>query len=50
MRALHQVSAVGDDFTVTDNASLPTAAAEALRDAIGTENISGAVTISGNGP
>ena len=48
--ALHGVTSVGADFTVTDNTILSTTDAEALRDAIGTSNIGGTVTISGNAP
>jgi hypothetical protein len=47
---LHDVTAIVGDLTVADNPSLPTSAAEALRDAIGIENIGGTITISGNGP
>ena len=46
--ALHGVISVGSDFTITDNLELLTADAEALRDAIGTSNIGGTVTIGGN--
>ena len=46
--ALHGVTSVGADFTVTDNDTLLTADAETLRDAIGLGNIGGSVTISGN--
>ena len=46
--ALHGVTSVGEDFVVKDNTSLPTADAEALRDAIGVTNIGGTVLIIGN--
>jgi len=48
VRALHGITSVGSDFTITDNTELLTEDAEALRDAIGTDNIGGTVTISGN--
>ena len=44
--ALHGVTLVGTQLVITDNISLPSAYAEALRDAI--DAIGGAVTISGN--
>jgi len=46
--ALHGLTSIGDAFTISDNVDLLTEDAEALRDAIGTENIGGTVTISGN--
>ena len=48
--ALHGVTAVEGEFTITDNAALPTSEANALLDAIGEENVIGPVTISGNAP
>ena len=39
---------IGNDFTIIDHTDLLTSDAEALRDAIGTDNIGGTVTISGN--
>jgi hypothetical protein len=39
---------IDGDFTFTDNPMLPTCKIEQLRDAIGTGNITGDVTISGN--
>jgi hypothetical protein len=47
--ALHGVESVASDFHVSENATHATTAVEALRDAIGSENIGGNVTISGNG-
>ena len=44
------IDTVGADFTVTDNLQLPTADANALRDAIDRTDIGGAITISGNAP
>ena len=38
----------GTDLIFQDNPTLPTCAVEALRDAIGTDNIGGSVSISGN--
>jgi hypothetical protein len=46
--ALETVDTVAVDLTITDNPTLATSDAEALRDAIG--SIGGSVTISGNGP
>ena len=46
--ALHEVTSVGYGLTITDNTELLTSDAEALRDAIGTDNIGSSVTISGN--
>jgi hypothetical protein len=40
---------VGGDFYITDNLSLPSSQAEALRDSVGTGNIGGDIVISGNG-
>ena len=45
---LHGLESVGGSFSIRDNTALPDAEAEALRDAIGTSNIGGSVTISGN--
>jgi hypothetical protein len=46
--ALENVASVGLDFNVSGNWCLETAAAEAVRDAIGTSNIGGTITIVGN--
>ncbi len=46
--SLHNITFVGSDFTITENLKLLTSDAEALRDAIGTSNISGTITIRGN--
>jgi len=46
--ALHNIVSVVDDFRVTDNTALLTEDAQELRDAIGTTNIGGTVSISGN--
>ncbi len=46
---LHTVEQIGGDLIIKNNTDLPTADAEAMRDAIGTDNIRGSVTISGNG-
>ena len=46
---LHAVTGIDGDLTVAGNPLLGAAAAEALRDAIGVEHISGAVTIADNG-
>ena len=47
--SLHGVLNVADNLTITDNAMLTDADAQALVDAIGSENIGGDVTIEGNG-
>jgi hypothetical protein len=47
---LFSIDTIGGSFSVTDNPSLATAAAEALRDAVGPADIGGAITISGNAP
>ncbi|MBA2320284.1 MAG: hypothetical protein H0V89_03925, partial [Deltaproteobacteria bacterium] len=44
------IESVDGDLTITDNTALSTSEAEALLDAIGVENIGGAVTLSGNAP
>ena len=46
--ALYGLGTIGGDVMITDNLSLGDDAAQALIDAIGEENISGEVTISGN--
>lgn len=46
---LHGVTNIGGDLSIIDNAGLATQDAEALRDAIGTSNVGGVITISGNG-
>lgn len=46
--ALHGVESVGGDLQIYMNTALPTASAEALRDAIGVENIAGEIQIEGN--
>jgi len=48
LSGLMGVEEVDGDLTITWNAQLPTATAEALRDAIGTSNIGGSVTIANN--
>ncbi len=45
---LLNVESVGGDLQITDNPLLPTSQAEGLRDTIGTGNIGGSITISGN--
>jgi hypothetical protein len=47
---LNGVPSIGGWFTIQNNTSLPTASATALRDHIGTGNIAGTITISGNAP
>ena len=46
---LHSVESVTGDLTVANNPKLASDDAEALRDAIDTDNISGSVTLSNNG-
>jgi len=46
---LMEVEAVGGNFSVQNNTLLSDADGEALRDAIGSENIGGTITIGGNG-
>jgi hypothetical protein len=49
--ALRNITSLNGSFIITNNPFLPTVGeAEALRDAIGVENIRGTITISGNGP
>ena len=47
---LHSVESVGRNLTIEKNDSLKTSSANALRDAIGSSNIGGKITISGNKP
>ena len=46
---LLEIEAVGENFSVRNNSSLPNAKAITLRDLIG-EGIAGTVSISGNSP
>ncbi len=46
---LHHVTSVGD-VNVTDNPNLSSQTVDDLIEAIGTENISGTITVSGKGP
>ena len=47
---LHGVEDIKGDLTISNNPELTTEDAQALEDAIGTDNIRGTVTISNNGP
>lgn len=48
LRELHGITMVGERLSITNNAMLPTCEAEALRDAIGVENIGGTISIAEN--
>ena len=45
---LDGIQQLGGDLNISNDTSLGTDAAEALRDAIGTDNIGGTITIAGN--
>ena len=50
LTALHGVTDVGGDLTITDNVTCPTQESDDLVAAIGPANIAGTVTISNNAP